>query len=65
MNDERIINFFRWIYSMKFEAGICYYEQEFQVNITSGGHLICSSSGKTPYEALDDAIFHMRKVGLV
>lgn len=69
MNDERILNFFRWVYSMKFEAGLCYFEGEFHINITCKNpgpysNLICSATGKTPFDALDSALKTLRNLGI-
>jgi len=64
MNDQRILNFYRWLFENNYDGSICYYDNHFECYVNfKDGKILCSGEGSTPIECLDDLVNGLRNVG--
>ena len=60
----RILNFFEFCHKNCFEHGICFYENEYYVNVSKDGKIYSSGQAKTLTEAMDECATGLQKGGM-
>jgi len=61
---NRILEFFNFVYTQGFEAGICWHENEFHVTVTKDGNIYGVGQKSTLTAALDECADGFKRVGM-